>query len=61
MATFTINELMTFADAANQLQVSRQSIYDFIEKDLLHPLAIGSRRFLLTDEVATLEEKRKES
>jgi len=50
---------MTFADAATKLQVSRQSIYDFIAKDLLHPLAIGSRRFLLTDEVETLHEKRK--
>jgi len=58
MATFDIKELMTFADAATELQVSRQSVYDFIAKDLLHPLAIGSRRFLLTDEVATLKEKR---
>jgi len=59
MATFQISDLMTFADAAKHLRISRQSVYDFIAKELLHPVAIGSRRFLLTDEVETLHEKRK--
>ena len=49
--TIKTNDLLNLKDAAKLLGVSRPTVYNLIEKHQLHPLMIGSNRYLLRTEV----------
>ncbi|MBU1067635.1 helix-turn-helix domain-containing protein [Patescibacteria group bacterium] len=57
MTEFTIStpDLVTFAEAAKILGVSRPTIYSMVAKLELHPLAIGKNRYLMHLEVERLK------
>ena len=50
-----IENLLTFTNAASILGISRQTLYQYIKREKLHPIAIGGRRFLLRSEVESLK------
>jgi excisionase family DNA binding protein len=52
--TISTNDLVTLSDAAKLLGVSRPTIYNYIEKNHLHPVIIGNNRYLLKAEVEGL-------
>ncbi|MBT9148370.1 MAG: hypothetical protein DDT32_02142 [Syntrophomonadaceae bacterium] len=53
-----VNNLISFTTAAKMLGVSRPTVYYYIERHQLHPLQIGSNRYLLRHEVERLKEER---
>lgn len=53
--TFRSTELLNYSEAVRLLGVSRQTLYAWIEKGKLHPLAIGRNRFLLRSEIERLK------
>ena len=55
--TLEISNLVNFTEAAEILGVSRPTIYALIEKQQLHPVAIGRNRYLLRDEIAYIKKK----
>lgn len=48
------SDLVTFTEAAQMLQVSRPTIYNLVLKNKLHPVVIGSNRYLLRTEIERL-------
>lgn len=52
------NSLITFAEAAKILGVSRPTIYNKVRRDHLHPVKVGSNQYLLRAEVETLKAKK---
>jgi len=60
MAEFTIStsDLLTFAEAAILLGVSRPTIYNMVAKLELHPLTIGKNRYLMRLEVERLKNEK---
>ncbi len=57
--TITTQDLLTFTNAATILQVTRQTIYNMLERQELHPVVIGRNRYLLRSEVKRLKEEKK--
>lgn len=59
MAELTLNveNLVTFAQAAEELGVSRPTVYNLVEKYRLHPVAIGKNKFILREELEALKRK----
>ena len=55
--TIRTDDLMTFADAATALGVSRPTIYNFVRRYTLHPVSISTNRYLLKTEIDELKEK----
>jgi excisionase family DNA binding protein len=55
--TLNVENLVTFTKGAQLLGVSRPTIYNLIAKYKLHPIAIGSNRYLLRDELEFLKEQ----
>uniref|UniRef100_A0A6M3XYP0 Putative DNA binding, helix-turn-helix domain containing protein n=1 Tax=viral metagenome TaxID=1070528 RepID=A0A6M3XYP0_9ZZZZ len=49
-----VKNLITFAEAAKMLKVSRPTVYNLVEKAKLHPVMIGNNRYLLRNEVEQL-------
>ena len=60
MAKITIEskDLMDFNDAAVFLAVSRQSIYNMIEEERLHPIQFGKTRLLYVWELEQVKQAR---
>ena len=58
--TFDSKELVHYTEAMRLLDVSRPTIYAWIEKGRLRPFAIGRSRFLLRAEVEALARRREE-
>lgn len=53
--TIKTNDLVTFSEAATMLEVSRPTLYNFVERNRLHPVLIGRNRYLLRTEVEKLK------
>ena len=56
--TFRTTDLANYSEAVILLGISRQTLYTWIEKEMLHPLAIGRNRFLLRAEIEKLKAER---
>jgi len=56
--TINTNDLVTFAEAAKILGVSRPTVYNLVIREQLHPVAIGSNRYLSRNEVESLAQKK---
>lgn len=52
--TIKTDDLVTFAEAAKLLQVSRPTVYNLVTKEQLHPVLIGRNRYLLRSEIKGL-------
>ena len=52
--TIKTADLVTFAEAAKLLQVSRPTVYNLVTKEQLHPVLIGRNRYLLRSEIKGL-------
>lgn len=50
-----VENLVTFSQAARDLGVSRPTVYNMVAKFRLHPVEIGSNRYLLRNEVEFLK------
>ncbi|MBA7592513.1 hypothetical protein ES708_34700 [subsurface metagenome] len=53
--TLEVSNLLTFTKAAEMLGVSRPTIYNLVNRQELHPVAIGRNRYLLRHEVERLK------
>ena len=53
-----VSNLVSFAEAAKLLGVSRPTVYNLVAEHRLYPIAIGSHRYLLRDEVERLRQAR---
>ena len=53
--TIKTNDLVTFSEAADLLKVSRPTLYNYVERQRLHPVLIGRNRYLLRAEVEKLK------
>jgi excisionase family DNA binding protein len=51
-------DLITFSEAARLLNVTRMTIYAWIERGKLHPLNIARNKFLLKDEIEKLRNEK---
>jgi len=56
--TLQTSDLLNYPEAARILNVSRQSIYNFIEQGELFPVIVGRARFLLREDVLRLKAQR---
>jgi len=56
--TLDVRNLLNFPTTASLLGVSRQTVYDLVEKQKLHPVEIGHNRYFLRNEVETLKKER---
>ncbi len=52
--TLEVKNLLSFSAAATLLGVSRPTIYSMVSRNELHPITIGSNRYLLLSEVQVL-------
>jgi len=52
--------LLTIPEATNQLRISRWTIYQLIRSGELKTITIASRRFVVSDDLASFISKRKE-
>lgn len=52
-----VENLVSPSEAAKMLKVSRQTIYNMIERGELHPIAIGNNRYFLKSELEIRREK----
>ena len=55
--TLEVSNLLSFSAAAKMLGVSRPTIYNMITRNELHPVSIGSNRYLLLSEIERLLER----
>ena len=55
------DDLISYKDALRILNISRMTLYAWIEKGRLNPLAIADRRYLLKAEVEKLANERVKS
>lgn len=56
--TVTSEDLLTIAQAAEELGVHLATVYRWVEKRKIHPLHIGEQLFVTVDEVRTVKEQR---
>jgi len=49
------NDLINYSEAARTLNITRATLYAWIQKGMLTPLAIADRRYLLRSEVDGLK------
>jgi excisionase family DNA binding protein len=56
----TYPNLLTISEAAEQLRISRWTMYQLIRANELKTLTIASRRFVASDDLATFINERKE-
>ena len=61
MSEINTDNLISFSEAARILGVSRPTIYSYIERDMLSPVAIGRNRYFEREKVETLLETLKAS
>lgn len=54
-------ELLTPTEAYQEMQVSRQAIYNFVRENKLHPLYIYGKMMLFAHEIAALKTQREEA
>jgi excisionase family DNA binding protein len=57
----TYPNLLTIPEAADQLRISRWTIYQLIRNNQLKTLTIASRRFVASDDLANFIKQRKET
>ncbi|MBA7481026.1 hypothetical protein ES707_16494 [subsurface metagenome] len=55
--TLEVSNLLTFTKAAEMLGVSRPTVYNFVNRQQLHPVTIGRNRYLLRHEVERLKQE----
>lgn len=53
-----IPELYNFKKSAAYLGVSRTTLYEYVSRELLHPVTVGDARFLRKEELDELKKKR---
>lgn len=56
--TLDVKNLLSFSAAATLLGVSRPTIYSMVSRNELHPISIGSNRYILLEEVEVLVESK---
>jgi excisionase family DNA binding protein len=56
--TITTTDLVTFAEAAEILKVSRPTVYNRVKHNRLHTVEIGKNKYLLRAEVEKLDHGR---
>ena len=52
--SITTTNLVTFAEAAKILSVSRPTVYNWVRDNKLHPVQIGANQYLLRADVDAL-------
>lgn len=55
---FDTKDLISYAEAARILKVSRPSIYNYIKRYGLHPVEIGGNQYLLKKEIEQVKKER---
>ena len=63
MADLTIStpDLLTFAEAAELLGISRPTVYNMVSRYQLHPVLIGKNRYLMRSEVEGINNAKRET
>lgn len=56
-----VENLVTFTDAANILNMSRPTVYNLVARYKLHPVTIGRNRYLLREELEFIKGKLKDA
>lgn len=52
--TLEVKNLLSFSAAATLLGVSRPTIYNMVTRNELHPIVIGSNKYILLSEAQSL-------
>ena len=55
---FDTKDLISYAEAARMLKISRPSVYNYIKRYNLRPIEIGGNQYLLKKEVEQVRKER---